>query len=69
MELTAKQKEGLNIIVERHRANAKYTVISGYCDSCVMNNNNYCSFYSVNPSKISISFCRYYTSSLDKLVE
>lgn len=30
MELTNKQKEGLDIIVKRYRANAKYTVISGY---------------------------------------
>lgn len=30
IELTAKQQEGLNIAVERHRANQKYTVIAGY---------------------------------------
>lgn len=30
MELTTKQKEGLSIIVSRHKANQKYVVISGY---------------------------------------
>lgn len=30
MELTKKQEEGLKIALERHRANEKYTVISGY---------------------------------------
>lgn len=30
MELTTKQREGLEIAVERHRAGCKYTVISGY---------------------------------------
>ena len=30
MELTPKQQEGLKIALERHRANEKYTVISGY---------------------------------------
>lgn len=30
MELTPKQQEGLKIALERHKANEKYTVISGY---------------------------------------
>ena len=30
MELTEKQKEGLQIAVQRHRDNCKYTVIAGY---------------------------------------
>lgn len=30
MELTPKQQEGLKITLERHKANEKYTVISGY---------------------------------------
>ena len=30
MTLTQKQEEGLRIILERHRNNEKYTVISGY---------------------------------------
>ena len=30
MELTEKQKEGLKIAVDRHRAGEKYTVIAGY---------------------------------------
>ena len=30
MELTSKQQEGLKIALERHKANEKYTVISGY---------------------------------------
>ena len=30
MLLTKKQEEGLKIILERHKNNEKYTVISGY---------------------------------------
>jgi translation initiation factor 1 (eIF-1/SUI1) len=30
MELNKKQKEGLNIAVERYKSGKKYTIISGY---------------------------------------
>lgn len=30
MELTTKQKQGLNIILERYRNHEKYTTIAGY---------------------------------------
>lgn len=30
MELTLKQRQGLNIAISRHKNNEKYVVISGY---------------------------------------
>lgn len=30
MELTKKQKEGLAIVIDRHKKGEKYTTISGY---------------------------------------